>query len=97
MTENQPTVLEEAQALVTGDRNAYYDHPLDNFTRIAKMWSVILGIEVSYRDVALCMDAVKISREVHRPKRDNRVDGPGYWLALDMAIAEEERRNNERS
>lgn len=94
-TNHQPTVLEEAQTLVTGNRNADYDHPLDNFNRIAKMWSVIIDKEITYREVALCMDAVKISREIHRPKRDNRVDGPGYWLALDMAIAEEERRKNE--
>jgi hypothetical protein len=86
------TVLSEAEDLIHGARNDYYDHPLDNFTRIAKIWSAILGIEVTYRQVALCMDGVKLAREAHRPKRDNRVDGPGYWGALDMAINEEERR-----
>ena len=88
------TVLEEANSLIVGQRNDDYDHPLDNFTRIAKIWSAILGIEVTYRQVALCMDGVKLAREAFKPKRDNRVDGPGYWGALDMAINEEERRAN---
>lgn len=87
------TVLQEANDLIVGARNDDYDHPLDNFNRIAKIWSAILGIEVTYRQVALCMDGVKLARESYKPKRDNRVDGPGYWGALDMAINEEERRN----
>ena len=90
----QTTVLKEADQLIVGARNEYYDHPLDNFNRIAKIWSAILGIDVTYRQVALCMDGVKLAREAYRPHRDNRVDGPGYWGALDMAILEEERRNN---
>lgn len=32
------------------------------------------------------MIAVKISRECHRPKRDNRVDIAGYAEVLDMVI-----------
>jgi hypothetical protein len=86
------TILQEAQRLVTSDRNEAYDHPYDNFTRIAQIWSAILGIKVSYRQVALCMDGVKLAREAYKSKRDNRIDGAGYWLALDMAIQEEERR-----
>lgn len=30
------------------------------------------------------MVGVKMSREVNRPKRDNRVDGIGYWLTDDL-------------
>lgn len=90
--EYDKSVLQEAESLVTGNRNAYYDHPLDNFIRIAKIWSAILDMDVSWRQVALCMDGVKLAREAYRPKRDNRVDGPGYWFALDIADQEEGRR-----
>jgi hypothetical protein len=33
--------------------------------------------------VALMMASLKASRESQRPKRDNRVDGLGYWLCAD--------------
>ncbi len=79
------SVLEEAQRLVGNDRGSQYGHPYDDMTRTGKIWAAILGIaEVTAAQVALCMQGVKISREVHKPKRDNRVDGPGYWLCLDM-------------
>lgn len=80
----EETILEEAQRLVTGDRGADYGHPIDDFGRTAQMWSALLGIPVSAADVALCMAALKLSREVNRPKRDNRVDAAGYLLTLEM-------------
>jgi hypothetical protein len=79
------SVLEEAQRLVGGDRGNSYGHPFDDMTRTGRMWAPILGLsEVTAAQVALCMVCVKISREVNSPKRDNRVDGPGYFLCLDM-------------
>lgn len=76
--EDDETVLQEAQRLVYGDRQAAYGHPADDYGRTAKMWSVILGTEVSAKQAALCMCAVKLSREVNQPKRDNLVDLAGY-------------------
>ena len=87
------TILEEAQAHVYGDRQQAYGHPLDDFTRTGRMWAAILGVpEVTAEQVALCMVAVKISRECNAAKRDNRVDGAGYFGALDLVIHERERR-----
>lgn len=86
------TVLEEAQRLITGDRNASYDHPLDNFQRIADIWSVVLGIKVTPEQVGLCMVGVKLAREAYLPKRDNLVDGAGYFGTVQMVIDERERR-----
>jgi hypothetical protein len=86
------TVLEEAQRLITGDRNASYDHPLDNFQRIADIWSVVLGIKVTPEQVGLCMVGVKLARESYLPKRDNLVDGAGYFGTVQMVIDERERR-----
>lgn len=86
------SVLQEAQRLVGGDRGQAYGHPADDMGRTGRMWAAILGIpEVTAAEVALCMVAVKISREVNAPKRDNRVDGPGYFLCLDMIRDREEK------
>lgn len=86
------TILQEAQRLVHGDRGEAYGHPLDDFSRTAKIWSAILGVEVTPEQVGLCMVGVKISRECNQPKRDNRVDGAGYFETVDMIHAERKRR-----
>src|SRR5690606_42133544 len=80
------SILTEAHRLVHGQRGQDYGHPYEDFSRTAKIWSAILGIEVTPRQAILCMIAVKISRECHRPKRDNRVDIAGYAEALDMVV-----------
>jgi hypothetical protein len=79
------TILQEAQRLVHGDRGQDYGHPIEDFTRTGRIMGAILGIpDVPPEKVALCMIAVKISREVNRDKRDNRVDMAGYAETLDM-------------
>jgi hypothetical protein len=77
------SLLDEAYSLVTGDRQQAYDHPARNFDRIARLWSVALDKDVTPEDVAICMVLVKIAREVHSPKFDNRVDAVGYLLTLE--------------
>jgi hypothetical protein len=92
------SILEEAHNLVRHERQSEYDHPLYNYQRIAKVMSVILepvlkeGAEVDFRQAILCMEAVKLVREAHRPKRDNRRDGAGYWDVLQWAIEESESK-----
>ena len=86
-------ILEEANRLIHKDRNETYGHPLDDFTKTAGLWSVILSTEVTPEQVALCMVAVKISREMNAHKRDNLTDGAGYFGTLEMIYDEKERRN----
>lgn len=82
------TILEEAQRLVHGDRGADYGHPIEDYTRTGRMWGAILGLpDIDPRLCALMMAALKIGREVHKPKRDNRTDLAGYAECADM-IAE---------
>jgi nucleoside 2-deoxyribosyltransferase len=78
------SALQEAQRLVHGNRGDDYGHPIHDFSRTAQIWSAILGVEVKPEQVALCMVGVKISRECNKPKRDNRVDGAGYFETLQM-------------
>ena len=84
-------IFDEANELIHGDRQMAYDHPLDNFSRIAKIWSVILGVEVSPEQVGLCMVGTKLAREAFQPKRDNLVDGAGYFGTIEMVYEERER------
>ena len=71
-------LLDEAKALVCGDRNAQYGDPRPNHERIAALWSAYLGRTVTAHDVAMCMVLVKVARDAHHPKRDNLVDVAGY-------------------
>jgi len=82
------TIATEAVSLVSGDRQKAYGHPSKNFEDIARLWSVILGIEVTPGQVGLCMVQVKLAREVFVPKRDNLVDAVGYILAYDATKEE---------
>jgi hypothetical protein len=86
----EESILDEAKRIVHGDRGENYGHPFEDFSRTAQIWSAILGTKVTPEDVALCMVGLKISREVNRPKRDNIVDGAGYFETLQMV--KEERR-----
>lgn len=86
-------LIKLAIELVNVDRQRDYDHPFDNFTRISKIRSAILGIDISAEQVALCMVGVKIARESHAPKDDNIVDGVGYFLTLAKVKEERARRN----
>lgn len=85
-------ILEEANKLVHGDRNADYGHPLDDFSKTAAMWSAILGTHVTPEQVGLCMCAVKISRQCNKPKLDNLVDLAGYAETVNMVLEEKHRR-----
>jgi hypothetical protein len=71
----------EAATHVYGERQASYGHPASDFERTGRMWGAILGIDdVPPHLVALCMAALKISREVNAHKRDNMVDLIGYAI-----------------
>lgn len=87
------TILGEAERLVSHDRQADYGHPIEDFTRTGRIWGAILGIpDVSPDQVALCMVGVKMSREVNKPKRDNRVDMAGYTKTLELVRERQENR-----
>jgi len=80
----EKSILEEAQALVGGDRGNNYGHPIIDFSRSAKIWASILDTEVSPQQVGLCMIGVKLSRECNEHKRDNLIDIAGYALTVQM-------------
>lgn len=79
------TILEEAAQLTGngGDRHDGYDHPSRNFDRIARMWGVIFDKEITPRQVALAMIAMKVVRDNHQARRDNIVDIAGYARCIE--------------
>ena len=71
--------LREAATIIQGARDDVYGGPEDNFARIAALWSVIFGQEITLSQVALAMAAVKMARLVNSPShRDSWVDMAGY-------------------
>jgi hypothetical protein len=86
------SICAEAARLVDGARQGDYGHPADDFTRTGKIWGAILGTEpVSPEKVGLCMIGVKISRECNQHKRDNLVDGAGYFQTVDLVISKRDQ------
>jgi hypothetical protein len=74
-------LLEEAATTIDA-RGDHYGTPMDNFTRIARLWSVILDKEVTPMQVGLCLDAVKTARLCATPEHwDSLVDKAGYAAA----------------
>jgi len=78
------SILEEAQRLVLGDRMDGYGDPGENMARVARLWSVVLGVDVSAEQVALCMVLMKVSRQCNGYKRDTLVDIAGYALTIGL-------------
>lgn len=78
------TILEEAARITSGDRNASYGPPNQDFQRTAEMWTGLFrdklkdGKKFEPQDIATAMILLKCSRQVHQKKRDNWVDIAGY-------------------
>lgn len=84
---NRDTILNTASQLVSGDRHDDYGDARTNFTRVAGMWSDLLGVQVAPWQVAWCMTALKLARVAHDPcKVDSWVDAAGY-VALGGELA----------
>ena len=79
-------MLEEAQQIITGPRREAYGPVEKSFNEVAAMWSLILEAEVSARDVARCMIALKLMRDANKAGRDNLVDICGYAALAESLV-----------
>tara|TARA_R100001460_G_scaffold38226_2_gene72740 strand:- start:509 stop:826 length:318 start_codon:yes stop_codon:yes gene_type:complete len=62
-----------------GERNDHYGTPLENFERIAKLWSCHLEHNISIYDVGVMLMLLKIARSKHdKLHEDTWVDIAGY-------------------
>jgi hypothetical protein len=96
MARKKTSILAEAEKLTNHDRKTSYGHPLDDYTRTAALFNAAFAHKISEKfqpeDIMLAMVLVKISREINSPKRDNRVDGAGYFNCIDMSYEERAKR-----
>lgn len=79
-----------------GDRGVDYGHPLDDYQRTAALATALLSDKlkepISPAEMGMLMICVKLSRQIHRPKRDNTVDGAGYFWVVQEILDEAKRR-----
>ena len=75
---NRREILERAADLTEGARQEQYGTWADNAQDIAAVWSVLIGSNVSARQVTLCMAALKLVRLKHGPHEDSYIDLAGY-------------------
>ena len=83
------SILEEAHDKVYGKRGKNYGDSREDWEFVGKRWTDLLsryfgmGIPLIPPQIAaLMMIDVKISRHLHVPKRDNLVDGAGYFEVM---------------
>lgn len=76
--------LKRADKLINGPRRKSYGPVEDSFKRIATMWSIILKHNISPKDVALCMVALKLCRESNAHNIDNLDDIAGYTALAEL-------------
>jgi|TARA_R100001129_G_C5316267_1_gene246487 hypothetical protein len=84
-------LLQEATKTID-ERGEKYGTPLDNFSRIARLWSVILDTDITPLQAALCMDAVKTARLCTTPEHwDSLVDKAGYSAVMAEIVGERQK------
>lgn len=89
--------LREAAKIISGDRDVQYGGPEENFERIAKIWSVILGIEISNEDVGMMMVGLKVARYASKSgfQADTWIDIAGYaGCGYEVGMIELEKKAN---
>ena len=74
----EKSILQEAEIILNGDRQADYSDPVENFQRISNITSAILDKVITPEECCVVLMAVKHARENFNHKRDNMVDLAAY-------------------
>lgn len=76
---NRADILAEAARLTADERQSVYGDPFTNHERIARLWSVYLGHEITAAQAAMCMALVKVARLMQTPDHlDSFIDLAAY-------------------
>ena len=82
------TFCQQADRVVSGDRDECYGKPADNLLRIAKLWSVLFNRNVTPAEVCQAMILVKIARLAKTPDHaDSWIDIAGYVACAEQVTA----------
>lgn len=84
--------LLEAYNLITGDRQAAYDHPSEDYAKVVEIFAALTGIRLSLEQALLFMVSIKFARLRTNLGRDvlhhdSLVDAMGYLGCLAMVRA----------
>lgn len=77
-----PNILQEAEQLTTGDRQADYGPPEIDYARVAQTFNAAFQQDLTTEQAIGFMLCVKLCREGWKHKRDNLVDLCGYAACL---------------
>lgn len=95
--QKKPSILEEANGLIYGDRAASYGPAKEQFEKIGRVTASILTEtelyslacqDITSQVIAKVMIATKLVRDSYNPKKDNRRDAAGYLGLLDDILEE---------
>ena len=83
-------IIREAYELITGDRQAAYSHPADDYQRTVNIFNALMGRDIlTSEEGVLFMVCMKLSRLMHELEADldvpdNTRDAVGYLGCLHM-------------
>ena len=78
------SILDEAKAIIYGDREKTYGAPAKNLKMIGDLWAVYSGVPFTAEDVCNMMILLKVARLANDPKhRDSQVDLCGYAALME--------------
>lgn len=80
MTAGSEMLLNAARTVT--ERGRIYGDAASNMATTAQLWSVVLGVDVTAAQVALCMIQLKVARYMVTPHTDGCVDIAGYAAVL---------------
>ena len=87
--------LLDACKVALNSRGQHYGKVLENHSRIAKIWSVIVGSEITEEQVALMMVGLKVARLVETPDhQDSILDIAGYAAVMSECIEEKKTQKS---
>lgn len=90
MTAPRVECLQEAAMLTAGDRQDTYGPPVENMHRVARIFNAITGYNLTAREAAYFLVALKLARQQTSPEhRDSYVDCAAYvGIAFECALDE---------